>query len=230
MKKIILALSINFSLLISAQNKTDSNISSISYGVKGGLNISNVTDQSFTYNNGYVNQNSKVGFNVGMFVNIPIAKSFSIQPELLFSQYGYKTKYDFSASSEDGYDPLLANNKGSYTTNLGYIVIPIMIQYTIIPNLYVEAGSEFGINIIAQEKYTDTPDTYLQNKTIDIDKEFFNKFNFGLGAGAGYYFTDNIGITVRYILGLTDTTKDPYNRPKNEIRNKVFQVGLAYKF
>lgn len=227
----ILAIAIKFTLVLSAQNKTESNINKISYGVKGGVNISNATDKSFIFSDGYLSQKSRIGFNGGAFVNIPISKSFSIQPELLFSQYGYKTEYDFRISTEDGYDPLLSNNKGTYSTNLGYIVIPIMVQYNIIPDLYVEVGSEFGINIIAQEKYTETADSYLQNRTIEIGKDFLNTFNFGVGAGAGYYFTDNIGITGRYIFGLTDTEKNPYNFPnKTAIRNKVFQIGLAYKF
>jgi len=56
-----------------------------------------------------------------------------------------------------------------------------------------------------------------------------NTFNIGIGLGTGYYFTDNIGVTVRYVAGLTDVAKD---RPSgsNAIRNNVFQVGLAYKF
>ncbi|STC92168.1 porin family protein [Chryseobacterium carnipullorum] len=208
MKKMMIAGAIQFALFLNAQKTSNSQNGSISYGLKGGLNISNATDKSFTYGYGYSNQKSRIGFNAGAFVNIPISKSFSIQPELLFSQYGYKTEYDFRIiNTEDGYDPLLVGNKATYTTNLGYIVIPIMVQYSIIPNLYVEVGPEFGINIIAQEKYTETADSYLQNRTIDISKDFLNTFNFGVGAGAGYYFTDNIGITGRYIFGLTDTTK-----------------------
>ncbi|MBL1220211.1 PorT family protein [Chryseobacterium sp. L7] len=214
MKKMLFAGAIQLALFLNAQNTSNSQNGSISYGLKGGLNISNATDKSF----GYLNQKSRIGFNAGTFVNIPISKSFSIQPELLFSQYGYKTEYDFSLiNTEDGYDPLLIGKKATYTTNLGYIVIPIMVQYSIIPNLYVEVGPEFGINIIAQEK-----------RTIDIDKEFFKTFNFGISFGAGYYVTDNIGITARYVAGLTDI----YNRPSGSdaIKNNVFQFGIVYRF
>ncbi|WP_435525139.1 outer membrane beta-barrel protein [Chryseobacterium indoltheticum] len=57
----------------------------------------------------------------------------------------------------------------------------------------------------------------------------FNGFNVGIGLGASYYFTDNIGLTARYVAGVTDIAKD---RPANSdaIRNNVFQVGLAFKF
>lgn len=35
---------------------------------------------------------SKIGFNAGVFVNIPIAESFSIQPEVLYNDLGAKTR------------------------------------------------------------------------------------------------------------------------------------------
>lgn len=228
MKKITFALAINFSLLLSAQNKNDSHINTISYGVKGGLNVSNATDQSFTYGSDYINQKSKLGFNAGVFVNIPISKSFSVQPEVLFSQYGYKTTYYFS--TEDGYDPLLDSGVSSFINCTDYIVIPVMVQYNIIPKLYIETGVELGFNIITKVKYYNNTD-FSGNMTKSNNKEFINTLNFGVGAGAGYYFTDNIGITGRYILGLTDIEKNPYNLPnKSAIKNKVFQVGVAYKF
>jgi len=228
MKKIILALAINCSLLISAQNKTDSNIGKISYGVKGGLNISNVTDQSFTNSNNYFNQKSRVGFNAGAFVNIPISKSFSIQPELLFSQYGYKTKYYFNVENDLIYD-------GSNTLNLGYLTIPVMVQYNITPNFYVETGIELGYNITAKEKINENfsfgGNTQIIDETRDFNRDYLNSFNFGAGVGAGYYFSQKIGVTARYVWGFTNTEKNPDNLPnETAVRNKVFQVGLAYKF
>ncbi|WP_099767222.1 hypothetical protein [Chryseobacterium sp. 52] len=36
----------------------------------------------------YNDQKLKAGFNAGVFVHIPVAEKFSIQPELLFSQLG----------------------------------------------------------------------------------------------------------------------------------------------
>ena len=63
----------------------------------------------------------------------------------------------------------------------------------------------------------------------DNYKDNINGFNLGLGIGAGYYFTPNVGLTARYVAGLTDVAK---NRPSGSdaVRNNTFQVGLAYKF
>lgn len=53
-------------------------------------------------------------------------------------------------------------------------------------------------------------------------------FDFGLGLGAGYYFTPNIGVNVRYVAGLTDIAKNRIGGDSS--KNGVFQLGLAYKF
>ena len=60
-----------------------------------------------------------------------------------------------------------------------------------------------------------------------IFKQALNTFNFGIGLGAGYYFTDNIGVTARYVAGATDIFKENNG---DAVRNNTFQVGLAYKF
>ncbi|MDP9961267.1 porin family protein [Chryseobacterium lathyri] len=229
MKKILLVGAIQFAFFLNAQSTNDFQKRSISYGVKGGLNVSDATDQSFTDGVVDINQKSRIGFNAGAFVNIPISKSFSIQPELLFSQYGYKTTF-FSNNMGNDYDPLLGSLESSGIDCINYIVLPIMAQYNIIPKFYVETGLELGFNIMSKVRYYNNTD-FSGNKTEFNNKDFRNTFNFGVGAGAGYYFTNNIGITARYILGLTDIEKNASNLPnKSTIKNKVFQVGLAYKF
>ena len=65
--------------------------------------------------------------------------------------------------------------------------------------------------------------------TSDDYKDDLNNFNFGLGLGAGYYFTPNVGLTARYVAGFTDIYKDGQNAG-DAVKNNVFQVGLAYKF
>ena len=102
-----------------------------------------------------------------------------------------------------------------------------MFQYNALPNLYLEAGPEFGFMVSAKNKLKN--ESNGDSSTSDNYKDNFNTFNFGIGLGAGYYFTPNLGITARYVAGLTDIAE---NRPSGSdaVRNNVFQVGLAYKF
>lgn len=208
MKKLILGLAVTASTLAFAQQTTSSN--PVTFGVKGGMNVSSLSKDS-----GLDDQKSKIGFNAGVFANIPVATSFSIQPEVLYSQYGNKS--DFTA----------LGTKYSASTKLDYIAVPVMFQYNALPNLYLEAGPEFGFMVSAKNKLKN--ESNGDSTTSDNYKDNFNTFNFGIGLGAGYYFTPNLGITARYVAGLTDIAK---NRPNGSdaVRNNVFQVGLAYKF
>lgn len=199
MKKLFLGLAVAASSLTFAQQ----------FGVKGGMNVSSIN------NDGDLSDNSsKIGFNAGLFYNIPVAANFSIQPEVLYSQYGAKV------------DRTVLGQRISSATHLDYIVVPVMAQYNVIPNLYLEAGPELGFNVSAKDKLKNE----TNNNTIaesDNYTDNINNFNLGVGIGAGYYFTPQFGLTARYVAGVTDIFKGNNN---TSVRNNVFQVGLAYKF
>ena len=217
MKKLILGIAVMSSAVAFAQTTptTTSNssmgMSDVRFGIKAGMNVSSITDDA-----GLEDQGSRIGFNAGVFATIPVAESFSIQPEVLYSQYG------------DKYDDVILGTRYSYQRKLDYIAVPVMFQYNFVPNFYLEAGPEFGFLVSAKNKLKNETNNNTINES-DNYKDSLNTFNFGIGIGAGYYFTDNIGITARYVAGVSDLAKD---RPDNQdaIRNNVFQVGLAYKF
>ncbi|SHF94227.1 porin family protein [Chryseobacterium sp. OV279] len=226
MKKIILGLSISLSALAFAQEKTEAQSKSpITFGVKGGMNISTISE---VYDNGwmYSDQKAKIGFNAGVFANIPISEKFSLQPEILYSGLGAKIE------TSRMFDPgPMTKLEGKETLSLSYLSVPVMFQYNIIPDLYVEAGPEFGFLLGGRSKgeWTDTTDN-IKTTTSYSDKlsnGLFNKFNFGIGIGAGYYFTQNLAVTARFTAGITDIYKHGNG---NAVRNNAFQVGLAYKF
>lgn len=196
MKKLLLGAALAVSSLTFAQQ----------FGIKGGVNVSNVSDDS------NVETNSRTGFYGGVFMNAPLAESFSIQPELLYNSVG--SKYDVGNSSA--------------TLQLDYLTLPVMFQYNVVPQFYLEAGPEFGMLLNAKAKYEGGG----ISGEADLDKDNFNSFNFGLGLGAGFNITNNIGINARYVAGFTDATdesnQDFGSDAKN--RNNVFQAGVTVKF
>ncbi|MBB6330178.1 hypothetical protein HNP24_001128 [Chryseobacterium sediminis] len=210
MKKLILGLALTAGTFAFAQQTGNTSSNPVTFGVKGGMNVSSLSKDS-----GLDDQKSKIGFNAGVFANIPLAASFSVQPEVQYSQYGNKSDYT------------IGGTKFSASTKLDYITVPVMFQYNLIPNLYVEAGPEFGFMVSAKNKFKN--ESNGDSNTTDNYKDNLNTFNFGIGLGAGYYFTPNLGLTARYVAGLTDVAK---NRPSGSdaTRNNLFQVGLAYKF
>ncbi|MBO9691210.1 porin family protein [Chryseobacterium sp.] len=234
MKRVLLGLTLGGSLLINAQEKEKSAASSspARFGVKAGFNMSKFSSGS--RDNAENNEKLKLGSHIGVFVHIPVSEKFSVQPELLFSQSGSKIEEKYMyASAFDGH---IIRQEFSYKTNLNYLVLPVMVQYNILPQLYVEAGPEFGVLLggktegdqWTENSYGGTVSTHSESFSNNIPMKLYNRFNFGIGFGAGYSFTQSFGITARFTAGLTGIFNSDYN--DNKVRNNVLQVGVAYKF
>ena len=85
MKKCFLLFSICFSLLSNAQDSSfvKSVNNKTKFGLKGGMNISKLNGDL-----DYFKLTSRVGFNIGAFVDINLSEKFALQPELLISTQG----------------------------------------------------------------------------------------------------------------------------------------------
>lgn len=214
MKKLILGLALTAGTFAFAQQTGNTPSNPVTFGVKGGMNVSSLSNGA-----DLSDSKSKIGFNAGVFANIPLASSFSVQPEVLYNDLGSKVTREYS---------VLGNNyKSEYSRNLGYVAVPVMFQYNATPEFFLEAGPEFGFLVSAKDKLKSSTNNSNNTQVATLNKDDFQTFNFGIGIGAGYYFIPNLGITARYTAGLTDIYK---NNSGDAVRNNVFQVGLAYKF
>jgi hypothetical protein len=192
MKKLILGIAIAISSLTFAQEKAKASASPVSFGVKAGLNVSSINSDD---------AKAKAGLYAGVFANIPVASSFSVQPEVLYNGMGAKNK-----------------NYSDVRLNLDYISVPVMLQYNVLPEFYLEAGPQFSFAINKKIKG--------DGGSVDVDN-YYKGFDFGVGIGAGYYIAQGFGVTARFVAGATDIIE---NNSSDAIRNSVFQVGIAYKF
>ena len=229
MKKLFLGLALTAGTLAFAQESTTVNTSPlkkdaqpIRFGIKAGGNSAYFSEQKFGMNS------QKLGFHAGAFVNIPISKQFSFQPEVLYNQMGARDVIS-STPIENG------KVKVQDKVTMNYISVPLMVQMRPMDKFYVEAGPEFSYFINGKSKgetVTSTTTggittTTTQSYSDDLNKDDINRFNFGLGLGVGYDITNNIGISARYVNSLTKIEK---SRPAAENNNRVFQLGLNYKF
>ena len=171
MKKLFLGAAVAMSSLAFAQQ----------FGVKGGMNVSSLSKDS-----SLSDQKSKIGFNAGVFVDVPLGSQFTLQPELLYTQYGAKSDYNQNVVTQNG----IENQRFSSATHLDYIALPVMVQYNATPNFYLEAGPEFGVNVSAKDKVKNetTGNTLGESGNYSYS---INKFNLGIGIVAGYYFTQS---------------------------------------
>ncbi|OXG04434.1 outer membrane protein with beta-barrel domain [Flavobacterium araucananum] len=153
----------------------------------------------------YYDAKSLVGFQVGGFAEIKIIERLSIQPEVLFSTQGAKL---------DG------GSFGDFNSKLNYINVPVLAKFYITKQFTVEAGPQIGFLVSAKTDGDDAKDSF---KSVDTG------FNFG----AGYNFTENVSVNLRYTVGLAniadyevDNTEQYLDSPKNS----VLALTLGYKF
>jgi Outer membrane protein beta-barrel domain len=126
MKKILITLGILtlFSITSIAQDDR----SKFKIGLKAGANISNIYDKTgevFTADN-------KIGFTGGLFMGIPIGKFLGIQPEVLFSQKGFKSS------------GTLAGIAFSQTRTTDYIDVPLFIAIKPASFVTIKAGPQYS--------------------------------------------------------------------------------------
>lgn len=152
------------------------------------------------------NTKTLVGFHVGGFAEIHIVQRFYVQPELLFSAQGTKVDGPFGTDAD---------------IKLNYLNIPVVAKYYIVDKKFsVEAGPQLGILLSAKADGTDIKDN---TRSADL----------GFNLGAGYNFTDNFSVGLRYTIGLSplsdkdiDNSDDYYDSAKNS----NLALSLAYKF
>jgi len=171
----------------------------IDFGVKAGANIAN---QKLT-GDFKLDTKAIVSFHGGVFVVWMFAEQLGLQPELLLSMQGSKDK-------DDMYD---------YKITTNYVNIPVLVRYNINDMFSVHAGPQFGILISAKEEFDGDKD--------DI-KDDFKTMDVGLAIGAEANLpVPNLGVGLRYIIGLTNVLSDDGSFDDTELKNGVCQLYVT---
>ena len=138
-------------------------------------------------------------FHFGALLELKVFENFSLQPELLYSSQGAKV-----------------NDDNIKDINFNYVTVPVLAKFYLISDrLSVEAGPQFSFLI----------DDNLKEAFGGIGDTFETEsFDFAAVGGLGLNITDNIFAQARYVVGLTEASKDA------EVKNRVIQVSLGYRF
>ena len=175
----------------------------LSFGIKAGINYSNVYSES---GDGYV-ADGKVGFAGGVFVSIPLNELIGVQPELLYSQKGFKTEGTF-------FD-------GQITSS--YIDLPIHLQIKPTENISILTGPQFSY--LLSTKYELNGFSAIDEEDLDDNN---NKATVGISAGVDFEL-QNFLISARGSWDLNKVNKDNSTSDIN-YKNQLFQITLGYKF
>ena len=159
----------------------------VRFGVKGGVNFSNLYTKDVDQNN------MLVGFNLGVFAKLPIASFLAIQPELYFTTKGAESTYNN------------AFVKGTARFTMNYIELPVLAVVNISKYFNVHAGPYAAF--LLSGKATNKSNVTLFDFEDNLDTNDYNKFDFGLAAGIGADL-GGVGFGVRYNYGLTTVGKE----------------------
>ncbi len=163
------------------------------FGIKGGLNLTNL------YVDNANDEHLKAGFNAGLYAKLPVTKGFSIQPELLYTVKGAKETYG------DNFFSNIANGgSGEYRFNLGYVELPVLAVINIVKNLNIHVGPYVSYLTNANVKKVNDDGTIQGAENLKVDD--FKRFDWGLVGGLGLDI-QNFTIGARYNYGLEQIGK-----------------------
>ena len=185
MKKVMVCL---FACLMTLAATECVNAQKVNFGVKAGLNLS-------TWN--YDDASLKPGFHAGGFATVQFSRMFAVQPEVMYSMEGaaWEGKLDAFGFS-------LANAK--VTSTVHKLNVPVMLQFTPISMLTIEAGPQFGFNLAVSHHIKSNIAGIVETESdVDVDKENYNMFEMGIAAGLKLNLTRNMAIGARYVYGIS---------------------------
>lgn len=186
MKKVLM-------MLVMTTMATAAFSQTVSLGPKVGLNISNYTGGDFE-------SNALVGFHLGGILNLGIGRSFSLQPEVLFSTQGAK----------------IVTNSQKKDFKTTYVAIPVMAKFRSAVGLYFEIGPQ-----VSFRTSEDIPD-----QTID---QFSKNLDLAVGVGVGYQAGFGLGLGARYLAGISKVGDFNQTAAANpDFKNSVVQISLFF--
>jgi hypothetical protein len=189
-----------FSVLIACVIFTQAAMAQFHIGVKAGANVTKIEGLSFQ-------DEFKYGYHVGGFIQAGLGGGFSLEPEVLFSQY--------STTLDSNYRHIYQNvfNNSQSHVKLTYLTIPILLDYKLLGPIHLQAGPQVGILINHDQNL-------LQNGA-----SAFKNGEFSMVGGASINIA-KIRVSGRYIVGLNNIN-DIDKQDKWKSQALQFSVGLA---
>ncbi|WP_298826297.1 porin family protein [uncultured Capnocytophaga sp.] len=190
------------------------------FGVKAGYNYSTFSGETSSIST----IEGLSGFYIGGLVELPISNMLSIQPELIFSRQGVDLRQGLKN---------LSIRTDTSEIRLDYLNIPVMAKVNLGP-IFLEGGVQFGFLVNKPKVDSYIANVYLRNL---LDKDSYNSFDFGVGAGLGVKLNQRFFVEARYTHSLTNVF-DPNDKhfksslisDGDNFKNSVFSIGLGMKF
>lgn len=197
-------------------------------GIRAGLNVATI-DHEFSGAGLELEQPWRTGFNVGIASQFRAGEAFSVAPELIYEQRGYRV--------------LDTGNDNEATATFNYLSLPLMfrLHFGGILKGYVNAGPTFSYWLGGRQSST-VPglfDVEFSDERIVFERDTDSnpwayddarRLEIGGAVGGGIMLDTEGGsflIDLRYVHGFTGLARLP-GVVDNSFRNRVVSVSLIY--
>lgn len=182
----------------------------LKFGVKVGFNYSNVYDREGED----FDTDAKTGLAAGVFVAIPLGMGIGIQPELLYSERGFKARGRMFGSDYE------------FTRTTAFIDVPLMLAFKPGPMLTILAGPQYSYLVRQKDVFDAGFSTFEQEQEFENDDLRRNMLcftggldinlsNFVIGGRAGWDIQNN------HSDGSSTTPR---------YKNVWYQMSIGYRF
>ncbi|MFD2555313.1 porin family protein [Sphingobacterium tabacisoli] len=199
------------------------------WGLKAGVNYTNLHGKDIDYLFSNDESAYKVGFQAGVFVRTTLNKRFALGHELMFSQ----RKFGVS----------LADDGGDYSSRIAMqsiVLTPINLNYAVGP-VRVYAGPYVSTLLHADIQRKEEDGTWFKDKQIygsagddESENKYLQKMEMGFNGGIAWQLNRRFLLGLNYMQGLSSmfqyASSYDVGDSKDRIRiyNRGFSFSLAY--
>lgn len=181
----------------------------VKFGVRAGLNFATVALADDAENE-VEGVSGTMGFSAGAVLDIPVSKSFYIQPGLYYSQKGFKY---------EGIAQYYSTETTTFTSTQGYVELPVLASYRLtLTNdlqLQVNAGPYFAVRL---NNKVDKDDPYHR-----FDGGSSGSFDTGLQIGTGVTYNKHYYAGIGYEWGF-------FEQERTDSKNRNLFINIGYNF
>ena len=219
---------------------TTANAQEFKVGAKAGFLMSNVSVDSSSFieeagklSTSKLNTAFRPGFHFGAFIEYGFNEKIWVEAGVDYAFQGAKLKSVEATVINVSDGSLFASEKANIKN--GWLKtqqfnIPLWVKYDI-SGFRPKVGVNLGFLSKVKGNLEIEGGSAVENKSLTPDK----KFDFGLGFGAEYNLPMGLFFDATFNLGLTKlSTKEKNNdgtySEGGKFKNRVFQIGVGYKF
>jgi len=193
--------------MVSAQSVASNRVS---LGLKFGANLSNVYDTQGEE----FEADAKLGMATGLFITLPITHFLGVQPEILFSQKGYR-----------GSGSVLGSDY-SFKRTTNYIDVPLLLTFRTGDYLTLLFGPQYSF--LLSQNYTFKSDVLDISRDEQFDNENLRKNTFCVTGGVDINLS-NIVIGARAGWDVQSNEGDGTSSTPR-YKNMWYQATIGYRF